>query len=180
MASRLSHIVMLQCVNRHNYKRCTGTLLTSICADGRKRAEREEVFFFFQALEWMKRFWAGWKSKDWQWWDVKEDILRGILWVWMHVYGPEQKERKKGHLFLFYLYFISLRLVRLLTHHLLWQGVTHHLLSDFTIFLVLLIGGTHGNYSHRNFFFLLFPFSFVYTDSVMPVQHKKVRVPGFM
>lgn len=43
MASRLSHIVMLQCVNRRNYKRCADTLLTSICADGRKRA----AFFFF-------------------------------------------------------------------------------------------------------------------------------------
>lgn len=41
MVSRLSHIVMLQCVNRRNYKRCTDTLLTSICADGRQRAKKE-------------------------------------------------------------------------------------------------------------------------------------------
>lgn len=50
MASRLSHIVMLQCVNRRNYTRCADTLLTSICAVGRKRAEKEEVFLFFLIL----------------------------------------------------------------------------------------------------------------------------------
>lgn len=38
---------MLQCVNRRNYKRCADTLLTSICADGRKGAERGEFPFFF-------------------------------------------------------------------------------------------------------------------------------------
>lgn len=62
MASRLSHIVMLQCVNRRNYKRCADTLYTSICADWEEREQRENFFFFFPLPgEWMKRFWAGWK-----------------------------------------------------------------------------------------------------------------------
>ena len=77
MGSRLSHIVMLQCVNRRNYKRCTDTLLTSICADGRKRAERGYGFFFSSS-----RGLNGWKGfeldgnlrtgSD----EVKEEILK--------------------------------------------------------------------------------------------------------
>lgn len=61
MASRLSHIVMLQCVNRRNYKRCADTLYTSICADGRKESRKRGLFwlfFFFQGVnEWMKKGW---------------------------------------------------------------------------------------------------------------------------
>lgn len=45
MASRLSHIVMLQCVNRRNYNWCVDTLLTSICGNEKEKAETEEVLF---------------------------------------------------------------------------------------------------------------------------------------
>lgn len=45
---------MLQCVNRRNYKQCVDTLLTSFCANGRERAEREKVFFLFNGIEYVK------------------------------------------------------------------------------------------------------------------------------
>lgn len=79
-----------------------------------EREQKEGKFFFFslsQRVEWMKRFWAGWKWKHWQWRDVKEEILKknnvalcvnARVWAWTSELMKWLKMEEKKHTYFFF------------------------------------------------------------------------------
>ena len=170
MASRLSHIVMLQCVNSRNYKWCADTLLKSICGDGRERTERGDFlsffffFFFFPSgdengwkgfLSWMEILRAGSEETSWRKFKDKDaaserkkkkfDIYIYIYIFFFFFFLPRESSRGNRAACVFlHKYFMSFH-----------SGLQlEHLLALFQLLKSKMCTG----FSQRTFFFPVSPF----------------------